>query len=178
MSLFQNLRGGALLSMKCCTRKDNLISPVIQLLVSYKSDLMTTYALDVQVLSKSAKPNVRKCLSIVNGNYSIYLLSSMVEHFLFIFNFRPLTECLILISHTIPVIMWGTIILISQEPIIHTSLHQYIHPIFFPVRHYGLQIMTPPTKSTVFGKFGNFNIIMFKTGTCTNIEAQWHKWVT
>lgn len=81
----------------------------------------------------------------------------MVEHFLFIFNFRPLTECLILISHTIPVIMWGTIILISQEPIIHTSLHQYIHPIFFPVRHYGLQIMTPPTKSTVFGKFGNFN---------------------
>lgn len=83
----------------------------------------------------------------------------MVEHFLFIFNFRPLTECLILISHTIPVIMWGTIILISQEPIIHTSLHQYIHPIFFPVRRYGLQIMTPPTKSTVFGKFGNFNII-------------------
>lgn len=96
----------------------------------------------------------------------------MVEHFLFIFNFRPLTECLILISHTIPVIMWGTIILISQEPIIHTSMHQYIHPIFFPVRHYGLQIMKPPTKSTVFGKFGNFNIIMFKTGTCTNIEAQ------
>lgn len=83
----------------------------------------------------------------------------MVEHFLFIFNFRPLTECLILISHTIPVIMWGTIILISQEPIIHTSLHQYIHPIFFPVRRYGLQIMTPPTKSTVFGKFGNLNII-------------------
>lgn len=67
MSLFQNLRGGALLAMKCCTRKDNLISPVIQLLVSYKSDLMTTYALDVQVLSKSAKPNVRKCLSIVNN---------------------------------------------------------------------------------------------------------------